>query len=199
MSLLDAYGLSLVSVEMWGLLWGVISTGFIIGGLIIAKIGLGKNPVRALLLTNVLLWIISILFPVNGSIIPLMIGMFIYMCLVPYVEASEQTILQKVVPYHRQGRVFGFAQSVEQAASPLTAFLIGPIAQFVFIPYMTTGDGVAHIGSWFGTGPDRGIALVFIIAGFIGLFATLLALGSKYYRQLSHSYLTQSTTDFSDK
>jgi len=174
---------------MWGLLWGFLSTGFIIGGLIIAKIGLGKNPVRSLLITNVILWIVSILFPVNASIIPLIIGMFIYMCLVPYVEASEQTILQKVVPYERQGRVFGFAQSVEQAASPLTAFLIGPIAQFIFIPFMTTGAGVGLIGGWFGTGSARGLALVFVITGIIGLIATLLALGSKYYRELSKKYL----------
>ena len=111
------------------------------------------------------------------------------MCLVPYVEASEQTVLQKVVPYERQGRVFGFAQSVEQAASPLTAFLIGPIAQFIFIPFMTTGAGVGLIGSWFGTGSARGLALVFVITGIIGLIATLLALASKYYRQLSKKYL----------
>ena len=75
------------------------------------------------------------------------------MFLGPYAEAAEQTTLQKVVPYERQGRVFGFAQSVEQAASPLTAFLIGPLAQFVFIPFMTTGAGAEAIGGWFGTRP----------------------------------------------
>ncbi len=78
--------------------------------------------------------------------------MAVYMLLVPYAEAAEQTILQRVVPYERQGRVFGFAQSVELAASPLTAFLIGPITQLVFIPFMTTGSGADLIGPWFGTG-----------------------------------------------
>lgn len=68
------------------------------------------------------------------------------MALFPFIEASEQTIIQKVVPTERQGRVFGFAQSVEQAASPLTAFLIGPIAQLIFIPFMTTGQGAELIG-----------------------------------------------------
>ena len=50
MALLDAYGLSMMSVRAWGLLWGVLSTGFIIGGLIVAKVGLGANPVRTMLL-----------------------------------------------------------------------------------------------------------------------------------------------------
>lgn len=189
MALMDPYGLSLMPVEAWGLLWGLVSTGFILGGLVIAKTGLGKNPLRTLLLVNVILWIDTILFPMQASIILLAIGMFVYMVLVPYAEAAEQTILQKVVPLERQGRVFGFAQSVEQSASPLTAFLIGPLTQFIFIPFMTTGAGVSLIGGWFGTGTDRGIALVFIITAVIGLLATLLAFASKFYRELSDRYM----------
>ena len=111
--------------------------------------------------------------------------MAIYMLLIPFAEASEQTVLQQVVPYERQGRVFGFAQSVEQAASPLTAFLIGPITQFFVIPFMTDGWGARTIGPWFGTGADRGIALVFVVVGVIGLIATVLAMYSRYYRDLS--------------
>jgi DHA3 family multidrug efflux protein-like MFS transporter len=117
--------------------------------------------------------------------------MFIWLCLIPAVEAAEQTILQKVVPPERQGRVFGFAQSVEQAASPVTAFLIGPIAQLIFIPFMTTGAGVDLIGPWFGTGTDRGLALLFTFAGIIGLTVTLLAMRSYSYRALSVKYEKQ--------
>ena len=49
MALMDAYGLSLVSVETWGLLWGLISLSFIAGGLVVAKVGLGSNPLRVIL------------------------------------------------------------------------------------------------------------------------------------------------------
>lgn len=190
MALMDAYGLSLVSVEFWGLLWGFLSTAFIIGGLVIAKWGLGSNPLRALFLANITIWTVCIFFTIHSSIILLTVGCFIYLCVVPFIEASEHTIIQKVVPVERQGRVFGFAQSVEQAASPLTAFLIAPIAQFIFIPFMTTGAGVHLIGDWFGTGSDRGIALVFTLTGMIGLCVTLIAMKSKYYRLLSARYLT---------
>lgn len=115
-------------------------------------------------------------------------GLFIYLCLIPVVEASEQTIIQTVIPPERQVRVFGFAQSIEQAASPLTAFTIGPIAQFVFIPFMTTGAGVEILGTWFGTGADRGIALLFTVTGLIGLIVTLMAMRSRSYRKLSENY-----------
>ncbi len=114
------------------------------------------------------------------------------MALYPFIEATEQTIIQKVVPPERQGRVFGFAQSIEQAASPLTAFMIGPIAHFFFIPFMTTGAGVDLIGDWFGTGTGRGIALVFMAAGVIGLAVTLTAMRSNSYKLLSKRYLTKS-------
>jgi MFS transporter, DHA3 family, multidrug efflux protein len=189
MALMDAYGLSLVSVQVWGFLWGVLSTGFIIGGLIIAKWGLGKNPLKTLFMTNVIIWSVSAVFTIQPSIWLLAAGMMIYLTVMPFIEASEHTIIQKVVPLERQGRVFGFAQSVEQSASPFTAFLIGPIAQFIFIPFMTTGAGVALIGDWFGTGPDRGMALVFTLAGVIGLIVTIIAFNSKYYRMLRDRYM----------
>lgn len=188
MALMDAYGLSLMSVQAWGLLWGGLSAGFIVGGLAVAKTGLSNNPVRLLLLVNIVLWSVTCLFPLHSSVILLTAGMAIYMVVMPYAEAAEQTILQRVVPFERQGRVFGFAQSVELAASPLTAFLIGPITQLIFIPFMTTGAGVELIGGWFGTGPDRGIALVFVLTGIIGLCVTALALRSRPYRELSGQY-----------
>lgn len=190
MALMDAYGLSLVSVQTWGVLIGVLSTAFILSGIIISKTGLGKNPLRTLLIVNMITWTTCIFFTIQPSIILLSIGFFIWMLLGPYAEAAEHTTLQKVVPFERQGRVFGFAQSIEQSASPVTAFLVGPLTQFIFIPFMTTGAGVALIGDWFGTGPDRGIALVFIIGGILGLIMTIIAFNSKYYRLLSARYLT---------
>lgn len=188
MSLMDAYGLSLVSVQVWGVLWGVLSLGFIIGGIVVAKKGLGKQPLRTLFLCNIAMWTVCVFFTIQASIVLLALGMFVYLCLIPAVEAAEQTIIQNVIPPERQGRVFGFAQSIEQAASPLTAFMIGPIAQLVFIPFMTTGAGVELIGSWFGTGKDRGLALLFTVTGAIGLVVTLIAMNSAAYRQLSASY-----------
>jgi len=192
MSLMDAYGLSLVSVEIWGLLWGFLSIAFIIGGLLITKWGLGKQPLASLMRANMVIWIICSLFTVYPSIVILAVCSFIYLMVIPYIEAAEQTIFQNVVPPERQGRVFGFAQTVEQMASPITAFTIGPIAEFIIIPFMTNGWGAQTIGPWFGTGSSRGIALVFTLTGIIGLIVTLMAWKSKFYTQLSAHYLENS-------
>ena len=188
MALMDAYGLSLMKVEAWGLLWAVTSSAFILSGALIARTGLGANPVRTLLLVNLVTWAAAAVFTIQSSIILLTIGCFIWMFFGPYAEAAEQTTLQKVVPFERQGRVFGFAQSVELAASPLTAFLIAPLTQFVFVPFMTDGAGAQAIGDWYGRGPERGIAVVFTIAGLLGLILTIIALRSRSYRKISAAY-----------
>jgi DHA3 family multidrug efflux protein-like MFS transporter len=189
MALVDPYGLELVSVETWGLLWGLISLAFIAGGLVVARFGLGPNPLRLVLAGNAVNWAVCVLFPVRSSIVLVTIGMIVWLGLIPVIEAAEQTILQRSIPYERQGRVFGFAQLVENAATPLTAFLMAPLAEAVFMPLMTDGRGAELIGGWFGTGPDRGIALMFTLAGILGVVVTLAAWASPAYRRLSRSTL----------
>jgi DHA3 family multidrug efflux protein-like MFS transporter len=185
MALMDAYGLSLVSVETWGLLWGFISLAFIAGGLVVSRRGLGRSPVRVIVLGNLVNWTVSSVFAIQSSIVLLTIGMIVWLGLLPVIEAAEQTVLQRSIPFEHQGRVFGFAQLGENAASPLTAVLVAPLAETVFMPFMTDGRGADWIGSWFGTGPERGIALLFTIAGLAGVVVTLAARASRSYRSLA--------------
>jgi len=185
MALMDAYGLSMVSVESWGFLWGLISLAMIAGGIVVSKRGLGRSPVRVVVVGNLVNWAVCTVFPIRSSIVLLTIGMVVWLSLMPAIEAAEQTVLQRAIPYERQGRVFGFAQLVENAASPLTAFLMAPLAEVVFMPLMTDGAGADAIGSWYGTGPDRGLALLFTLAGLVGVAVTTAALLSRPYRRLA--------------
>jgi len=188
MALMDPYGLTLFSVEIWGIVLGVTSFGFIIGGALVAKFGLGKNPVRTLLLVNVGIALLGMTFAIREWWWLYGLGILVFMALMPIAEASEQTIVQRVVPYEKQGRVFGFAASVESAAAPVSAFLIGPIAQFWLIPYMESAEGQNTFGWLLGDGEARGIALAFVGASLVLLLVVLLAFVSKPYRELSGAY-----------
>jgi DHA3 family multidrug efflux protein-like MFS transporter len=188
MALMDPYGLTLVSVEVWGLLFGVLSFGSLVGAGAITRFGLGARPLRALLLANVAMWVISIGFTIRESIWLAAAGILAYMALIPVAEAAEQTVLQKVVPYEKQGRVFGLAQTVEVAAAPISSLLIAPIAEFWLIPYAGSEAGRATLGPLLGEGQARGIALVFVLAGVLGLVLTGLAFLSRSYRLLSQRY-----------
>ncbi len=197
MALMDPYGLTLFPVEVWGLVLGVSSSGFIIGGIAIAKWGLGRNPIRTMLLVVIGMGLLGALFTIREWWVLYGLGIWLYMTLIPAVEAAEQTVIQKVVPFRRQGRVFGFAQAFEAAAAPITAFLIAPIAEFWIIPYMESDDGQATWGWLLGEGDARGIALVFLFSGLAMVVLALFAFGTRSYRLLSAEYLgdVSSTSD----
>ncbi len=188
MALLDPYGLTLVDVKIWGIIYALSSVGFIVGGSIVAKKGLGKLPLRAMLLANMLGGVIGIFMGIRESIWLLAGGMLVYMTLIPIVEAAEQTTLQKIVPVAKQGRVFGFGQSLEAAAAPITAYAIGPIAQLWVIPYMKTAEGQSTWGWLLGSGNARGMALIFMIAGIVIILTSLAALRSRSYKLLNKTY-----------
>ena len=192
MALMDPYGLELFPVEWWGVVLGVSSSGFIIGGLLVAKFGLGRNPIRTMLILVIAMGVLGAVFTIREFWWLYAVGILLYMCLIPAVEAAEQTVIQKVVPFKTQGRVFGFAQAFEAAAAPITAFLIAPIAQFLIIPYMNSEAGAQAWGWLLGDGKARGIALVFLFAGLIMVVAAIAAFFTRSYRRISELYAGQT-------
>jgi DHA3 family multidrug efflux protein-like MFS transporter len=89
MALMDPYGLLLVSVETWGLLFGLISLAFIGGGLVVARRGLGPNPLRALLAANLVNWIVCSVFTLQSSIVLVVVGLAVWLALIPVIEAAR--------------------------------------------------------------------------------------------------------------
>ena len=75
------------------------------------------------------------------------------MMLIPAVEAAEQTVIQKVVPFRTQGRVFGFAPAFESAAAPDHGVPHRPDrASSSIIPYMESDAGQQAWGWLLGEG-----------------------------------------------
>lgn len=188
MALLDPYGLTLFPVEVWGLVFGIAGTGFIVGGALVAKFGLGKNPVRTLLLAVALTGVVGATLALRDWTWPFVVGIWLFMLVFPAVEAAEQTVIQRVVPFEKQGRVFGLAMTFEAAAAPITSFLIAPVAEFWVVPYIESGAGQ---GSWewlLGDGQGRGIAFIFFWAGVVIVIAALAAFATRSYRTLVRSF-----------
>lgn len=190
MALMDPYGLEMFEVQTWGLVLGLASLGFIVGGGLVARFGLGPRPVRTMLLGVAAMGVLGAVFTVREWAWLFVVGTFAYMCLIPLIESAEQTVIQRVVPLERQGRVFGFAMAVEAAAAPLTAFLIAPIADRWIIPFAASESGRLALEPLLGSGTpvSRGIALVFLAAGIVMAAVALLALASPGYRALSATY-----------
>ena len=198
-ALMDPYGLTLFPVEAWGVVFAVASTGFIIGGLVVAKWGLGRNPIRTMLLIVVGMGLLGALFTIREWWLLYAAGIWLYMLLIPAVEAAEQTVIQKVVPFQRQGRVFGLAQTFEAAAAPITAFMIAPIAEFWVIPYLESDGGQATWGWLVGEGDARGIALIFFFSGLALVALALLAFTTRSYRLLSKQFQQGQPADVAEE
>lgn len=188
MALMDPYGLDLMSVQAWGIWFAVGSTGFVVGGAIIGKVGLGRNPTRTMLLVAAAMGALGAIFTLREWAWLYVLGIWAYMALIPAVEAAEQTVIQRVVPYRQQGRVFGFARTFEAAAAPVTSLLIGPIAEFLVIPYMRTDVGQQEWEWLLGTGHSRGIALIFVVGGIAAIILALGAMLMPQYRAISRRY-----------
>ncbi|WP_372456694.1 MFS transporter [Cellulomonas wangsupingiae] len=195
MALMDPYGLELFSVEMWGLMLALGSTGFLVGGAVVAARGLGRNPMRTMLLVVVVMGVLGATFTVRESAVLYVAGLFLYMCLIPVVEATEQTVLQRVVPFERQGRVFGLAMALESAAAPVAAFLVAPLAELWILPYARSDAGREALRPLLGEGEARGIGLVFLVGGLTMALVAALGLRSRAYRTISRTYREAAPQD----
>lgn len=197
MALMDPYGLTLFPVQWWGVVLGFTSTGFLIGGAVVAARGLGRNPIRTMLVLVIAMGVLGSLFTIREWWWLYAVGIWLYMMLIPAVEAAEQTVVQRVVPFERQGRVFGAATAIEVSAAPITSFLIAPIAEFWLIPFMDSDAGKDVWGWLLGDGEARGIALVFLFSGLVLVVFACAAFMTKAYRTLSAGYVSApaSTVD----
>lgn len=188
MALLDPYGLTLFSVEMWGIVFGIAGTGFIAGGALVARFGLGSNPVRTMLVAVGVLGVVGSVLALRDWAWLFIAGIWVFMLLMPAIEAAEQTVIQRVVPFEKQGRVFGLAMTFEAAAAPLTSFLIAPVAEFWIVPYIESAAGRDRWEWLLGDGAGRGIAFIFFWAGLVVLAAAVAAFATRTYRVLVGSF-----------
>ena len=102
---------------------------------------------------------------------------------VPIINGSNQAIWQAKVPPDLQGRVFSIRRLIAWFVSPAAMLVAGPLADKVLEPAMRNPQSflASTIGWAVGTGPGRGMALLFIIGG--GL-AALVGISGYAFRVL---------------
>lgn len=191
-ALMDPYGLEMYGPQLWGIVLGVTSVAFILGGALVSKVGLGGNPVRTLLLVNLAVAAIGTVFALREWWWLFALGMLAFMALIPAAEAAEQTILQRVVPFRRQGRVFGLAIAIEMVANPVSAITVAVVAQSYVIPWMDSPAGRDAFGRLLGEGGTRGMALMFLASSAVMVAVVALAFFSRPYHRLSEYYASTS-------
>lgn len=100
----------------------------------------------------------------------------LFMIASPIVNGCSQAIWQAKVAPDVMGRVFAIRRVLAWSSLPVSYLVAGPLADFVFEPLMQPGGALAGTAGWvMGTGPGRGIALLFLVLGVLILAANAAA------------------------
>jgi len=164
----DAQGLGLI-VSASGL-------GMVMGGILVSIWGGPESKIKAILFASLLIGIGCVLTPIVPSVWAVAVGGMIIMAAFPLATTSNQTLFQRKVARDVQGRVSGFKRFVLGLMSPLAFLILGPLSDRVFEPMMAEGGSMVNtLGSLFGVGKGRGVALLVSALGCVTIFAVLLA------------------------
>ncbi|HZI15925.1 MAG TPA: MFS transporter [Myxococcus sp.] len=110
---------------------------------------------------------------------------FAFMFTIPVILGCSQAIWQSKVPSGLQGRVFAVRRMIALSAPPAAALLAGPLADGLFEPWMSpTGALASSAGQVLGTGPGRGIALLFVVLGVLSAVNVLVTWLSPHVRNV---------------
>ncbi|MFI6502489.1 amino acid adenylation domain-containing protein [Nonomuraea typhae] len=154
------------------------------GGLVMSLWG-GPRRRRmiGMLLLTLVIAVSCLIVGLTRSLVLISIGAFGVSLGLALVNGVYATIIQVKVPQRYHGRVFALNQMVAWSTIPLGVGVLTPIAERALEPLMLPGGALADtVGTVLGTGPGRGIALIYVI---FGLCIALLAAGALRTKVLS--------------
>jgi hypothetical protein len=152
-----------------------VGVGGLAGGLLLSIWGGPKRKTNGVL-GGMLLASLSgkLVLGLGGPLLLWIIGAFFAAFYSPIIDGSNQAIWQSKVPPEIQGRVFSARLWIAQITIPVAMLLAGPAADNIFGPAMHAGGSLAGVFSPIvGTGPGAGMAIMFLIAGLLGILVAI--------------------------
>jgi hypothetical protein len=167
--------LGFASSELLGFIISIAGLGMLTGGLVMSTWGGPERRINGMLAFEFLSGICFLLIGLRPSFWLTALGAFGAHVTIAIVSGSGQSIWQSKVAPEVQGRVFATQQMVARTTSPLAYLLAGPLADRVFEPLLAhSGPLAGSIGHVVGTGPGRGIGLMFLLMGAAKMAVTLV-------------------------
>ena len=187
--------LSFATTAQLGMAMSLCAGGFLAGGLLMSIWGGPKRRIRVVVIFMILLGLFSALIGLRASVDLIIISGFFATLCVPILSSSNQVIWQKKVAPDVQGRVFAIRRTIVLATPLLTYLIAGPLADRVFEPMMAVNGLLArNIGQILGTGPGRGIGLLFVTMGLLLVLITAIGSLSPHLRRVEDE-LPDAVTD----
>jgi predicted MFS family arabinose efflux permease len=155
---------------MLGIVRSVMGLGGVAGGLLLSAWGGPKRRIHGVLLGMAATSVTGpLVLGLGNSTTVWIIGSFFTAFYIPIINGSSQAIWQSKVAPDVQGRVFAVRRMIAQIATPLAMLICGPLADHVFEPVLMPGGSlVLYFQDLVGIGPGAGMALMFVLTGFLG-------------------------------
>ncbi len=166
--------LSMTTEQTAGIIVSISAGGIVAGSLALTVWGGPQNRITGIYLPILAMGVGLILMGLRPSVALVIFGILLMNTTHPIAGGSSQSIWQSKVPPYLQGRVFAIRQISAISAAPIAFLLAGITADHVFEPLMADASGA--LGTIIGSGPGRGIGLMFVLAG---LF-TIVTMGAAW-------------------
>jgi len=160
-----------------GVIQAVAGGGMLAGSVVISTWGGPKKRIRGVIGAIAISAVGLTLIGVNPSPVVIGLGFFLLMFGLPVASGCSITISQLKIEPSVQGRTQAIRMMISRSMMPLAYLIAGPLADYVFEPAFRAGGALekSWIANLIGSGPGRGIGLIFIISGLFLLLVTLFA------------------------
>ncbi|MBJ6760930.1 MFS transporter [Myxococcaceae bacterium JPH2] len=184
-SLITPLVLAFSDVSTLGRVMSFSGLGMVAGGIAMSVWGGPKRRIHGILGFYLLSSFVLLAAAMPPTAVVIATAAFFYLSCSPIIVGCLSSLWQSKVPPALQGRVFSVRRMISLSAPPLAALLGGPIADKLFEPWLApTGLLANSVGRVIGTGPGRGIALLFLLMSLGMMVQSVLSYLSPHIRNL---------------
>ena len=174
--------LNLTTEQAAGFIVSIGAAAIVTGSLVLSVWGGPANRIAGVFLPIAAMGMGLVLMGIRPEVGLVVAGLILMDGTHPIAGGSSQAIWQSKVPPELQGRVFAIRQLTAIAATPIAYLLAGTLADGVFEPLMNRATG--PLAAVFGTGPGRGIGVLFVATGILAIATVVAALRHPRIRNL---------------
>lgn len=165
--------LIVADAQIAGLVVSIGALAFVVGSLAVSVWGGPKDRIYGVYAPIMAMGVGLVLIGIAPIVGLVAAGLVLMSATNPIASGSSQSLWQSKVPPGLQGRVFALRQMSAIAAAPVAFLSAGVLADRFFEPLMTDADGI--VGALLGTGPGRGMGLMFVLAGLFVVATAVVA------------------------
>ncbi len=170
-----------------GITTTVSACGMLVSSLLLGIIPVRKGFTKVLSRSLFFAGIFMAGFGLRENIILICTFGFLFFSMLPFTNMSLDYLIRTNISNDVQGRVWGLIGIISQLGYVIAYSILGPLADFVFIPMLTPNGILADsIGTVIGTGTSRGVGLLIILAGLLLSITAIILYHVKPIRELEN-------------